>query len=229
MGEPPLARSNLPPAGFKNRCYPFAAPSCYMSRTAKSDERPALLIENQDEEALVLSAQRGDRDAFAQLYEANVERIYRYLLARLTEPADAEDITTEVFMQAMKSLPSYKSRGTPLIAWLFRIAHNQAVNYIKKRARRKETLLMETAAASDSPEEAVLAKIGLGEVHEAMSALTDLQRQVLSLRFAADLSIAEVARVMNRKEGAVKALQFSALRALRRVWRREEAGSYGPL
>ena len=88
---------------------------------------------------------------------------------------------------------------------------------------------METAATSDSPEEAVLAKIRLGEVHEAMSALTDLQRQVLSLRFAADLSIAEVARVMNRKEGAVKALQFSALRALRRVWRREEAGSYGPL
>ena len=188
-----------------------------------------MLIENQDEEALVLSAQGGDRDAFAQLYEANVERIYRYLLARLTEPADAEDITTEVFMQAMKSLPSYKSRGTPLIAWLFRIAHNQAVNFMKKRARRKETLLMETAAAYDSPEEEVLAKVRLGEVHEAMSALTDLQRQVLSLRFAADLSIAEVAMVMNRKEGAVKALQFSALRALRRLWRREEAGSYGAL
>ncbi len=88
---------------------------------------------------------------------------------------------------------------------------------------------METAAAYDSPEEEVLAKVRLGEVHEAMSALTDLQRQVLNLRFAADLSIAEVAKFMNRKEGAVKALQFSALRALRRVWRREEAGSYGAL
>ena len=76
------------------------------------------------EETLVISAQRGDRDAFGRLYEANVERIYRYLLARLAEPADAEDVTAEVFMQAMKSLPSYKSRGTPLLAWLFRIAHN---------------------------------------------------------------------------------------------------------
>ena len=184
-------------------------------------------IENREEEALVLSAQRGDRDAFAQLYEANVERIYRYLLSRLTEPADAEDVTSEVFMQAMKSLPSYKSRGTPLLAWLFRIAHNQAVNYMRKRARRKETLLMETAAAHDSPEEEVLEKVRLGEVVGAMGALTELQRQVLDLRFAADLSIAEVASVMNRKEGAVKALQFSALRVLRRVSSLQEAASHG--
>ena len=179
------------------------------------------------EETLVLSAQRGDRDAFGRLYEANVERIYRYLLARLAEPADAEDVTAEVFMQAMKSLPSYKSRGTPLLAWLFRIAHNQAINFIKKRARRKETLLFDTAAAHDSPEEGVLQQVRLGEVHEAMDTLTDLQCQVLNLRFAADLSIAEVASVMNRKAGAVKALQFSALRALRKVSSLQEAGSHG--
>lgn len=185
------------------------------------------LIDNQEEEALVLSAQKGDREAFAQLYEANVERIYRYLLARLTEPADAEDVTTEVFMQAMKSLPSYKPKGTPLLAWLFRIAHNQAINHLKKSARRKETVLMETSASYDSPENEVLSQVGLGEVHEAMGALTDLQRQVLNLRFAADLSIAEVAKVMNRKEGAVKFLQFSALRSLRRVPRLQEAATNG--
>lgn len=173
--------------------------------------------ENKDEEALILSAQRGDRDAFAQLYEANVERVYRYLRARLSEPADAEDVTTEVFIQAMKSLPSYKSRGTPLLAWLFRIAHNQAVNYMKKTARRKETPLMETVAAYDAPEEEVLEQVRFDEAVQAMDALTDLQRQVLHLRFAADLSIAQVAKVMRRKEGAVKFLQFSALRALRRV------------
>ncbi|PKB71656.1 MAG: hypothetical protein BZY87_04575 [SAR202 cluster bacterium Io17-Chloro-G6] len=184
-------------------------------------------MENRDEVALVLSAQRGDREAFAQLYEANVERIYRYLLSRLAEPADAEDVTAEVFMQAMKALPSYKSEGTPLIAWLFRIAHNQAVNYMKKTARRKETLLTETAAAYDSPEEEVLEKVRLGEVIGAMETLTDLQRQVLSLRFSADLSIAEVAKVMSRKEGAVKFLQFSALRALRRVPNLQEAISHG--
>ena len=184
-------------------------------------------IENQEEAALVLSAQRGDRDAFAQLYEANTERIYRYLLARLTEPADAEDITAEVFIQAMKSLPSYKPTGSPFIAWLFRIAHNLAVNYMKKNARRKEAPLTETAAGYDSPEDEVLDKVRMGEVIGAMGALTELQRQVLSLRFTTDLSIAEVAKVMNRKEGAVKFLQFSALRALRRVWNLQEATSHG--
>lgn len=78
-----------------------------------------------------------------------------------------------------------------------------------------------------SPEQEVLDKVRLGEVHEAMGVLTDLQRQVLNLRFAADLSIAEVASVMNRKEGAVKALQFSALRSLRRATSLQEAGSHG--
>ena len=179
------------------------------------------------EQELVLSAQRGDRDAFAQLYESNVERVYRYLLVRLAEPADAEDVTAEVFIHAMRALPSYRSRGIPLIAWLFRIAHNQAVNHMKKRARRKETPLIETVAAYDGPEEEVVEVARFGDVVRAMGALTDLQRQVLNLRFAAQLSISEAARVMNRKEGAVKFLQYSALRTLRRVWGQQEAGGHG--
>ena len=183
--------------------------------------------ETQNEDSLVLSAEQGDRDAFARLYEANVDRVYRYLLSRLGEPADAEDVTTEVFMQAMKALQSYKSMGTPLIAWLFRIAHNQAVNYMKKRARRRETPLLETSASYDGPEEEALDHVRFEEVVQAMGNLTELQRQVLNLRFAADLSIAEVAGVMSRKEGAVKFLQYSALRALRRVWSQQEAGSHG--
>ena len=90
-----------------------------------------------------------------------------------------------------------------------------------------EPSLMETVAAYYSPEKEVLEQARFGEVVRAMDALTDLQRQVLNLRFAAELSIAEVARVMNRKEGAVKFLQYSALRALRRVWGQQEAGSHG--
>ena len=87
--------------------------------------------------------------------------------------------------------------------------------------------MLETAATYDGPEEEVLSGVRLGEVVRSMGDLTDLQRQVLNLRFAADLSISEVAKVMSRKEGAVKFLQFSALRALRRVWSRQEAGSHG--
>ena len=123
----------------------------------------------------------------------------------------------------MRSLPSYEPRGVPLIAWLFRIAHNQAVNYMKKTGRRRETPLTEAQVTYDGLEEEVLERARFGEVVQAMDELTDLQRQVLNLRFAGELSIAEAARVMNRQEGAVKSLQLSALRALRRIWDRQKS------
>lgn len=178
------------------------------------------------EEELVKAAQEGDRSAFAMLYEANVERVYHYLLGRTSQPADAEDVTTEVFILAMRALPSYKSQGTPFVAWLFRIAHNQAVNHLKKQTRRKELPLLDMVKATDSPEETALRRMTSDEVLEAMDALTDLQRQVISLRFGAQLSIKETARSMNRTEEATKFLQHSALRALRRILEPQEIGSH---
>ena len=183
--------------------------------------------ERNDEEGLVRAAQGGQREAFARLYETHVERIYRYLLVRLGQPADAEDVTTEVFIRAMKALPSYKISGTPLIAWLYRIAHNEAVNYLKKRARRGETTLEEVMATSDDPAEEALSRVSFREASLAMEGLTELQRQVLSLRFAGELSIAETAKIMKRREGAVKFLQHSALHALRTELEQRGASSHG--
>ncbi len=171
--------------------------------------------ERDDEDGLVRAAQGGQREAFARLYETHVERVYRYLLARLGQHADAEDVTAEVFIRAMKALPSYKARGTPLIAWLYRIAHNEAVNCLKKRTRRGETTLEEVTATSDDPAEVALSGLSFREASLAMEGLTELQRQVLSLRFAGELSIAETAKIMKRREGAVKFLQHSAIHALR--------------
>lgn len=179
------------------------------------------------EEELVRAAQQGDREAFGRLYEANVERVYRYLLARLPEPADAEDVTAEVFVRAMNALPSYRARGVPFIAWLFRIAHNEAVNYLKKRERRREAPLPELLPDPDDTAEEAVKRVRFDEVSRAMEHLTDLQRQVISLRFASQLSIAETAKVMQRSEEAVKFLQFSALRALRRVLEKGEVTSRG--
>lgn len=165
----------------------------------------------------VLAAQRGDKDAFARLYEENVDKVYRYLRARLNEPADAEDVTVEVFIKAMQALPSYQSRGAPFAAWLMRIAHNEMVNFVRKRARRRESPLEGVEVASDDPIDTALAMAASAEVRQAMQRLTDLQQQVLSFRFGSELSIQETARAMNRKDGAVKFLQHSALQALRRV------------
>ena len=194
------------PAGYRSESYP----------------------ENYHEEELVRAAQRGHRDAFARLYEVHVERVYRYLLSRLGQPSDAEDVTAEVFIRAMKGLPSYKPRGTPLMAWLYRIAHNQSVNLLKKRARRPEISLDDVAApSSDDPEREALDRASFAEAEQAMEGLSSLQRQVLSLRFAAELSIAETGTIMKRSQGAVKFLQHSALQALRRNLAQAGAGSRG--
>lgn len=184
--------------------------------------------ESDDEEDLVRAAQRGQRDAFARIYETHVDRVYRYLLSRLGQPTDAEDVTAEVFIRAMKALPSYKPRGTPLMAWLYRIAHNQAVNYMKSRSRRRENSLEDLAArSSDDPEREAIDRASFAEAERAMEGLTPLQRQVLSLRFAGELSIAETGKIMKRSQGAVKYLQYSALQALRRNLEQAGAGSRG--
>lgn len=184
--------------------------------------------DNYDEEELVRAAQRGQRDAFARIYETHVDRVYRYLLSRLGQPADAEDVTAEVFIRAMKALPSYKPRGTPLMAWLYRIAHNQAVNWGKTRSRRRENSLEDLSIrSSDDPEREALDRASFAEAEREMEQLTPLQRQVLSLRFAGELSIAETGKIMKRSQGAVKFLQYSALQALRRNLEQAGAGSHG--
>ncbi len=183
--------------------------------------------ERDDEDGLVRAAQGGQREAFARLYETHVERVYRYLMSRLGQPADAEDVTAEVFIRAMKALPSYKIRETPLIAWLYRIAHNEAINYLKKRARRGETTMEEVIDISDDPADEALSRVSFREASLAMEGLTELQRQVLSLRFGGELSIAETAKIMKRREGAVKFLQHSALRALRTELEQRGASSHG--
>ena len=182
-----------------------------------------------NEEELVSAAQSGDREAFASIYEANVDRVYHYLLRRMGQPADAEDVTAEVFIRAMEAIHTFKFQGPPFIAWLLRIAHNTAVNHMKKQSRRKEHPLLEnvseTVSESDDPAELAMRAAVSEEVTTAMKGLTVLQREVITHRYLGELSVAETANKMNRSVGAVKFLQHSALRALQRIMNRREAGS----
>lgn len=180
-----------------------------------------------DERQLIQSAQGGDWQAFAGLYEMNVDRVYHYLLWRMAEPADAEDVTAEVFIRAMKALPKYKDHGGPFVAWLFRIAHNLWVNHVKKQGNRRETVLEDTIPAPNDPAEEALERVAAKEVLGAMESLTQLQQEVLRLRFAGQLTIIETATVMERSQPSVKSLQFSALRALRRVLASQEVVTHG--
>ena len=175
------------------------------------------------EEDLVRRAQKMEPEAFGELYEAHFDRIYRYMMLRVRNQADAEDLTQQVFVKALEHIGSYRYRGMPFAAWLFRIAHNQLVDHWKKKSREKGRVMpleqMDEAGMICDDDPAFLAErqADIKEVAIACEALSDGQREVISLRFAGGLSVAETARAMGRSEGAVKVLQHAALAKLRRT------------
>ena len=172
----------------------------------------------QDEESLVRRAQQRDQVALTQLYEENFDKIYRYIVLKIGDRTEAEDMTQQVFLNALKSISSYKWKGMPFSSWLFCIAHNQVVDYYRKKSKRATVPLDESIAAGNSdPGKVAERKIEIEQMAQAAKQLTKAQQEVISLRFAGDLSIAEVARVMHKSEGAIKALQHSAIMALRRI------------
>jgi RNA polymerase sigma-70 factor (ECF subfamily) len=173
-----------------------------------------------DEQELVRRAQAGEGEALSLLYERHVDRIYRYVVIRVGNPHDAEDLTEEVFVRALQRIDSFSYRVAPLTAWLSRIAHNLSGDHWRRSGGR-EAVPLEAASSLPSPgsdpAEGLERLSDLQGLHTALEALTETQREVLSLRFGADLSIAETAKAMHRKEGTIKALQHHALAALRRV------------
>ena len=172
----------------------------------------------QNEEGLVQRAKQHDQEAFAQLYEEHFDRIYRYLVLRIEDKMEAEDMTQQVFLKALRSISSFKWKGISFSAWLFRIAHNQMVDYLRKKTRRATVPLDESQASSDSnPQLVAEHRLDVEQLVSATKRLTEAQREVISLRFAGELSIAQVAKVMGKSEGAVKALQHSAIAALRKA------------
>ena len=169
---------------------------------------------------IVQRAQRGEEAAFGQLYETYVGRVYRYILYRVHNPSDAEDLTEDVFLRMLDSLKTFKWRDVPFAAWLLRIAHNRVVDFWRRGSIRATTPIEDAPPIpSDEADPHTLAQLGsdIKELRAAMTHLTELQQRVLSLRFAAGLSIAETAKAMDRNDGAVKALQHSAVAALRRL------------
>ena len=172
----------------------------------------------QDEKGLVHRARDGDKEAFAELYETYFSKIYRYVVVRIGNRTEAEDMTQQVFVKAYKHIPSYRWKGVPFSAWLFRIAHNVVVDFYRRESKRPTVPLDESLiAGDDNPQQAVERRLAVERVMAAAQGLTIAQREVISLRFAGGLAIAEAARVMGRSEGAIKALQHSAIAALRRM------------
>ncbi len=173
----------------------------------------------QNEESLVNRAKQKDLEALSCLYEAHFDRIYRYIVLRVTDRSEAEDLTQQVFLRVIQSIDSYNWKGVPFSAWLFRIARNQVIDHVRKKARGPILTQDELPAdpLGNGPQEEAEQALMMEKVKTAIKDLTPLQQEVISLRFAGGLSIEETAQTMKKAQGAVKALQHSALENLRKI------------
>lgn len=173
-----------------------------------------------DEQTCIELAAKGDPEAFAWLYERYQERIYRFVLLRLGDLTDAEDVTEQIFLKMIERISSFTWRGSgSFAAWLYRIAYNQVIDAARAASRRPQVQLApehdRQEADVGDPHEYAERMDFLRQIKVAMEELSDLQANVILLRYGAELSIAEVAEVLDRTRGTVAAVQSQALRKLR--------------
>jgi RNA polymerase sigma-70 factor, ECF subfamily len=158
------------------------------------------------------------KDAFGELYERYLTKIYNYVYYRTGNHHDAEDLTARVFFRAMGHIDSYTDRGVPFQAWLYRIAHNLVANWHRDRGRRKIIPLDEFVASrlqTDAPDKHAEAKEERERLLAAIRRLPEERQQLLALKFVDNLSNAEIGIIMDRTEGAIKSLYHRTLIALR--------------
>jgi RNA polymerase sigma-70 factor (ECF subfamily) len=169
-----------------------------------------------NERQLVLQAQDGNSEAFGQLYDAYMERIYRVVYFRVEDQQTAEDITSQVFLKAWSNLDRFQFSRTPYLAWLYTIAHNAVIDHY--RTRKVTTALDDVQLSQPDHSEVVENDIDLsGEmqsVKAALQTLTDYQQKVLTLKYIEGMSNNEIARHLGKREGAIRALQMRGLQAL---------------
>jgi RNA polymerase sigma-70 factor, ECF subfamily len=167
---------------------------------------------------LVERAQAGDRDALEELYLVHFDRIYGYLHVTVGNRHDAEDLTTQTFLKMIESIGRFRWRSAPFSAWLFRIAHNLAMDHFRAGRRwQPEEEVPEPAGSEErSAEDEAFQSIGRKSMLELIEQLSEDQQQVLTLKFVFNFSNREAATILGKTEGAVKSLQHRALVTLQK-------------
>src|SRR3990172_3463403 len=172
---------------------------------------------------LVRRAQQYDEAALGALYQVYYPKIYNYAFLQLGDVQAAEDLASDVMLKLLESLKSYRFKGLPFGAWVFRIARNRLIDLHRRRRRRGEVDLSETLSATlASPQALAERALERGQLQVALKHLTDEQRQVIVLKFIEGFDNRSVGRIMGRSEGAIKSLQHRALASLRRVLHGED-------
>jgi RNA polymerase sigma-70 factor (ECF subfamily) len=167
---------------------------------------------------LVSRAHEGDRDALEELYLIHFDRIYGYLHMSVGNRPDAEDLTTQTFLKMLESIGKFRWRSAPFSAWLFRIAHNLAMDHFRAARRwQPEEEPPEPAGLEEpSAEQGAFEAIGRESMLELIERLSHEQKQVLTLKFVFSFSNREVATILGKTEGAIKSLQHRALVSLQK-------------
>jgi RNA polymerase sigma-70 factor (ECF subfamily) len=171
-----------------------------------------------DEVQLLAAALQFDEVALSELYDRYEAKIYNYIYRRCGEQALAEDLTAQVFLKMLESIRDGKSWHSSFSGWLYRIAHNLVIDHYRRRDRQPSVNIDDappTASDLEDPVETAQMNIDAERLRAAIGRLTDEQSEVVSLRFLEGYSIAEVAAMVGRSEGAIKALQYRAVAALR--------------
>ena len=171
-----------------------------------------------NEEDVLTRASQGDRDAFGQLYERYIDRIFNYVYYRTGNLHDAEDLTARVFQRAMNHIKNYTDRGVPFSAWLYRIAHNLVANWHRDRSRRQEIPINDVPilpSKGDHPERNLVHSQEQEALLRLIRRLPSERQNLLILKFVENMSNAEIGSIMGRSEGAVKSLYHRTLLALR--------------
>jgi len=178
-------------------------------RGARAEERVRGLVER---------AQRGDEEALEQLYLLHFDRIFSYLHMSVGNRHDAEDLTTQTFVRMLEAIGRFRWRSVPFSAWLFRIAHNVAMDHFRasRRIQLEEEVPEPEDSAESSAEDEAMQSIGRASMFELIEKLSPDQQQVLTLKFVFNFSNAEVGAILGKTEGAIKSLQHRALASLHR-------------
>src|SRR5438094_2429202 len=194
---------------------------------APNDPLPETVTPGGKEEdaALAVRAAKGDPAAFGVLYDRHVSAVYRYVYYRVRDDAEAEDLTSDVFMKALRAIPRYEPRQA-FLAWLYRIARNAVIDRARRGKRQvsyEDALEHPTPDQIVDPDDLLLERAENSALRAALAKLTPLQQEVVVLRFLEGFSTQEVARIVGKREGTVRGIQFRAIGALRQLIPSREA------
>ncbi|MGW6689635.1 ECF subfamily RNA polymerase sigma factor, BldN family [Streptomyces sp. NPDC054961] len=206
--------------GRRGRSGGATAGSAATGTAAPAARRPTADSDQARMMDLVERAQAGEAEAFGRLYDQYSDTVYRYIYYRVGGKATAEDLTSETFLRALRRISTFTWQGRDFGAWLVTIARNLVADHFKSSRFRLEVTTGEMLDANEverSPEDSVLESLSNAALLEAVRKLNPQQQECVTLRFLQGLSVAETARVMGKNEGAIKTLQYRAVRTLARL------------